>query len=266
VHRLSYTTSGPGEHAILFLHGFMGSSDDWREVIDGTDGLDDRFRAVAVDLPGHGGSTSLPETSYSMEGAAGAVLRTLDGLGARRASLVGYSMGGRLALYLALRHPERCERLLLESASPGLKTGEERALRRQDDEERAKTLETGDFGTFLEEWYSQPLFSTLRPPLVRDLVERRRGNDPGELARSLRGMGTGSQPSLWEEIEGLSVPTLAVAGELDEKFSEVAREMEERSPRVRVEVVPGAGHNARIEAPEEYSLLLGGFISGIAAG
>lgn len=257
VHSLSYTTSGAGGHPVLFLHGFMGRSEDWEGI---SAGLGKGFRSIAVDLPGHGNSLGLPEEAYTMEGAANAAIRTLDELGIETASLAGYSMGGRLALYFALRFSERCERLFLESSSPGLKTEEERIVRRKADEEKAKRLETGDFEAFLEEWYRMPLFATLDDGVVKSLIEKRRGNAPSELAKSLRGMGTGSQPSLWEELENLRAPMLAVAGELDRKFVGIARGMAERSSRISIQITPGAGHNVRVEAPGEYSKLLGEFL------
>jgi pimeloyl-ACP methyl ester carboxylesterase len=92
------------------------------------------------------------------------------------------------------------------------------------------------------------------------MITARRGNDPAELARALRGMGIGTQPSLWGELPGLVVPALAVAGELDEKFAALSRQMTAASPNVRVAVVPGAGHNARVEAPGAYLGLLEGFL------
>lgn len=237
----------------------MGSSDDWMGVADELGG---RFHSVAVDLPGHGDSLGLPENEYTMERTANALLRTLDDLGIESASLVGYSMGGRLGLYLALRYPKRCERLFLESSSPGLKNKEERAIRRKADEGKAKRLESGaGFDAFLAEWYAQPLFASLDESLVEDLIERRRKNDPGELAKSLRGMGTGGQPPLWEETKNLRAPTLAVAGELDAKFAGIAREMAERSPSVSAGIVSGAGHNIHLEAPGAYLSLLEGFLN-----
>jgi 2-succinyl-6-hydroxy-2,4-cyclohexadiene-1-carboxylate synthase len=233
----------------------MGSSADWLDVIYA---LKDRFRCIAPDLPGHGASLGLASGSYSFEGAARATIRTLDVLDVQRATVVGYSMGGRLALYLALRHPERCSGLFLESASPGIEDAAERKARREADEERARRLESGDFETFLANWYRQPLFASLsqHQGLVEEMIEARSNNDPGELARSLRGMGTGNQPPLWEELPGLRAPVLAVAGELDEKFVEISRRMAGSSLNVRVAVVPGAGHNVRLEAPEAYLTLL----------
>lgn len=244
---------------VVFLHGFMGSSVDWLEV---TSTLKERFFCIAPDLPGHGASLGLSSASYSFEGAARAALRTLDAFGVGRATFVGYSMGGRLALYLALRYPERCTALFLESSSPGIEGAAEREARRRSDAEKAARLESGDFEEFLAVWYSQPLFASLarQDGPFKGMIEARRGNDPGELALALRGMGTGAQPSLWGELPGLAPPTLAVAGELDEKFVAISRRMVEASPKVRAAAVAGAGHNVRAEAPEAYLGVLKGFL------
>jgi 2-succinyl-6-hydroxy-2,4-cyclohexadiene-1-carboxylate synthase len=177
--------------AVLFMHGFMGSSADWQDVMAQ---IGDRGFCIALDLPGHGASLKLTPETYTIEGAARAAIHALDELGVERPVVAGYSMGGRLALYLALRYPERCAGLFLESASPGLESGEERSVRRTADEEKAKRLESGDFETFLRDWYRQPLFASLAKDevLLRRTIAARRHNDPVELARSLRGMGKGS--------------------------------------------------------------------------
>lgn len=260
---LNHTLSGRPEHpAVLFLHGFMGRVEDWRDIMAELDGC---YRCVAVDLPGHGSSLGLPQDCYSMEGAARSVLGVLDGVGVGRAVLVGYSMGGRLALYLGLRYPERCAGLFLESASPGLEGAEERAVRRAADEEKAARLESGSFDEFLKRWYQQPVFASLAQDeeLMRHTIEVRRRNDPVELARSLRGMGAGRQPSLWNALQGLTIPALAVAGEMDPKFVGGSRRMAALAPGMRAEVVDGAGHNAHAEAADGYLDLLRGFLDNL---
>jgi len=249
--------------AVVFLHGFMGSSADWREIMAV---IGDHTFRIAVDLPGHGASLGLPPDTYTIEGATRDVIRTLEGLEVVRPVVAGYSMGGRLALNLALRYPERCAGLFLESASPGLERSSERAARRAADESKAERLESGDFEAFLRYWYGQPLFA----PLARDedllyrTVEARRRNDPGELARSLRGMGTGSQPSMWGELEHLSVPTLAVAGGLDEKYAGISSRMASINPRLKSAVVPGAGHTVHAETPAAFISLLWRFVDGLS--
>ena len=237
----------------------MGSALDWDAVLEN---LSKQYHCIAVDLPGHGESLGLSPESYTMEGTALSVVEALNDLDIGRATLVGYSMGGRLALYLTLRYPERCAGLFLESASPGLEGAEEREARREADERLAKRLETGDFEEFLRDWYRQPLFASLArdEELLHETIEARRSNDPSELAKSLRGMGTGSQPSLWEELPGLRVPALAVAGELDEKYIEIARWMALLGSRIHIAAIPGVGHNVRTEAPEECLILLRTFL------
>ena len=257
---LDHTIAGdPRLPAILFLHGFMGSGADWASEISA---LDEKFHCVAPDLPGHGSSLGLPPDAYTIEGTTRALLDLLDELGITRAVLVGYSMGGRIALYLALRHPERCSGLFLQSASPGIEEPAERLARRKADEERARRLESGDLASFLEAWYRQPLFASLarREGLLRETIEARMRNDRGELARSLRSLGTGNQPSLWEELGALQVPALAVAGDLDERYAGISTRMASLSPRIRAAVVPGAGHNVHLESPEAYLALLKRFL------
>ena len=233
----------------------MGSGADWAETISA---LEERFYCVAPDLPGHGRSLGLPPEDYTIEGATRTLLDLLDGLEISHAALAGYSMGGRLALYLALRHPEKYSALFLESASPGIEDATERRTRREADEERARRLESGDFETFLADWYRQPLFTSLarHEGLVEAMIEARSNNDPGELARSLRGIGAGNQPSLWGDLGKLKASAIAVAGALDEKYVGIARRMATLNPRLRTALVPGAGHNVRIEKPEAYLALL----------
>jgi 2-succinyl-6-hydroxy-2,4-cyclohexadiene-1-carboxylate synthase len=261
---LSYEVTGDRRSpAVLFLHGFMGSSADWREVVSE---IGERTFCIAVDLPGHGASLGLPSDSYTIEGATRAVIRTLEGLEVTRPVVAGYSMGGRLALYLALRYPERSAGLFLESASPGLHRSSERAARRAADESKAERLESGDFEAFLRDWYAQPLFAPLAQDedLLSRTIEVRRRNDPGELARSLRGMGTGSQPSLWGELTGLSVPALALAGELDGRYAGISSRMAGISPRLQSAVVSGAGHTVHAETPAAYETLLWRFVEGLS--
>ena len=257
---LNHLTSGSDQHpTVLFLHGFMGSANDWTDVMAG---LGQDYHSLAVDLPGHGSSTGLSEETYTMDGASQALVDLLDERGVERCAVVGYSMGGRLALYFALHFPERCRKLVLESASPGLKTGQEREARCVLDEERAVRLETGDFETFLHAWHRQPLFASLagHDGLVRQMIDRRRINDPRELARSLRGMGTGRQPSLWERLSELRVSTCAVAGALDRKYVGIAGRMARGSRYVHAAVVEEAGHNVHAEQPRRFVTLLDTFL------
>lgn len=257
---LHYTTSGPSDGPVLlFLHGFMGSVEDWSPSLRR---LEDRYRCVAIDLPGHGDSVRCEKSVYTMGGACAAICDVLDALAVRRCTPVGYSMGGRTALYFGLHYPERCRRLVLESASPGLATPQEQADRRGVDEARAVRLETEGVPAFLEDWYRQPLFSSLLrdADYLKQMLDRRRRNEAGELARSLRGMGTGQQPSLWERLSALRVSTLAIAGALDGKYVALARRMAVRSPRIRTVIVDDAGHVVHAERPTRFIDALTAFV------
>ncbi|RMH76647.1 MAG: 2-succinyl-6-hydroxy-2,4-cyclohexadiene-1-carboxylate synthase [Calditrichaeota bacterium] len=259
--RLYYTSEGDPKHPpILFLHGFMGSGEDWAEIVAA---LKDRFYCLSVDLPGHGRSADFsPELPRDMPHTAAAVMEVVKALPERPAYLVGYSMGGRLALYVALHYPQHFAGVVLESASPGLKTAAERAGRIHRDEQLARRLEGEDFAAFLEAWYRQPLFASLgKHPRYPELIARRlRTNpDPRALARALREMGTGRQPSLWDELPRMKMPLLLVVGENDPKFSALAREMAARCPTAQVAVIKDAGHNVHFEQPEVFARTVAGF-------
>ncbi len=253
--QLRYLLQGERENPyIVFLHGFMGQARDWRRV---TAALQERYCCVSIDLPGHGDSTALAEDAYTMPGAAAAVVRTLDQLGIKEAALVGYSMGGRLALYLAVHYPARFPRVILESASPGLRTEAERRQRRAHDNALAGRLESSTLEDFLAEWYAQPMFDTLRQHAnFLDIQALRLRNHTHELARSLRCMGTGSQPSLWDELQHIKMPLFLLTGELDDKFRAIAADMAGRCPRARVHIIAGAGHNIHFEKTSEFIAVL----------
>ncbi len=196
-----------------------------------------------------------------MEGATQALADVLDDAGIERCTLVGYSMGGRVALYFARYHGRRVRRLVLESCTPGLRTEAERAERRAVDARRARRIQE-DLSAFLENWYRMPLFASLaQHDLVDTMVERRCGNDPDELVRALDGMGTGAQPSLWEELDAIDLPTLLLAGELDEKYVQITSAMKARNPAMRRVVVPDAGHNIHAERPQAFVSHLVDFVA-----
>ncbi|MEB3292830.1 MAG: 2-succinyl-6-hydroxy-2,4-cyclohexadiene-1-carboxylate synthase [Synechococcales bacterium] len=243
----------PKRPAIVFLHGFLGSGADWRDLVVG---LGDRFYCICIDLPGHGRSLSLPETAYSMSGAAALVLQVLHSLSCNESVLYGYSMGGRLALYLALQFPTYWRSLYLESASPGLQQEAERWVRQQRDALLAEALEE-DFLTFLTAWYEQPLFASLRShPAFPAILKRRALNHPSELAKSLRAMGTGKQPSLWAELPDLEIPCHLVVGEWDAKFMAINQMMASLSNKILLFSMSQAGHNVHLENPQAIQNLL----------
>ena len=170
-------------------------------------------------------------------------------------AFVGYSMGGRLCLQLALDHPEVVERLALISGSPGIADPNERAERRKTDERLATGIERDGVDAFLERWIAQPLFASL-PRERAGLADRRARNTVDSLTYQLRVLGQGAQPSNWERLGELRVPVLLIAGELDAKYVGIAQRMAAAIPQARVEIVADAGHACHLERPDVVAHLL----------
>ena len=248
--RLHVRVQGEGE-PLLLLHGFTGSVEAWGEEC--FRGLAQAHRVVAVDLLGHGASDCSTEPErYRVEEILRDLGQVLDALAIERARWVGYSMGGRIALAAAVLRPARVSSLVLESASPGLLGEGERRARRRADEALAEGILRGGMEAFVDHWMGLPLFATQGklPPRVREANrERRLRNDPEALAACLRGLGTGAQPSFWENLRQIQVPTLLLAGEEDVKFTELARQMAEIMPAAELRLIPKSGHSIHLENP-----------------
>ena len=243
-------TRGHGAPLVL-VHGFTQSSRTWGTV---GEGLARGYRVIAVDAPGHGRSATvaadLPSGADLMVAAAGAA----------PATWLGYSMGGRYALHVALRHPASVRRLVLVSATAGIEDPEERAQRRHSDEALAARLETEGLEPFLRWWLSQPLFATL-PTEAADLEGRLEGTSAG-LAASLRLAGTGSQEPLWAALPGLGMPVLVVAGALDSKYVALAERMAATIPGADLAVIADAGHACHMERPEDFLRVVTRWLAG----
>jgi 2-succinyl-6-hydroxy-2,4-cyclohexadiene-1-carboxylate synthase len=249
---LWYAVGGrSGGPTLLALHGFTGSH---RTFVDGWPYVERRgWRWLAPDLPGHGQS-GIPDRPERLRLAATAQdllrLPLPD-----RFHLLGYSLGGRLALWLAAAVPDRIVSLVLESASPGLDLEAERKAREAQDARLAETLEKDGLAAFIEAWERQPLFAHQRwltPDRWRALARERRRHQPQGLAMSLRGSGTGSQPSLWPALPRLTFPTLLVAGVWDAKYVAMARLMAARLPESSLCLIDGAGHTPHWERPDNF--------------
>ena len=197
---------------VVLVHGFTQTHRSWDAVARP---LATRHDVVALDAPGHG---ELADVALDLW--QGARLLAQQG---GRAAYVGYSMGGRLCLHVALAHPDLVEALALVGATAGIRDADERNGRRRADEARAERIERHGVDAFLHEWLAQPLFASL-PPEARSIDDRRTNTAAG-LAASLRLAGTGTQEPLWDRLEELEMPVLLVAGERDDAFSALAREM-----------------------------------------
>jgi 2-succinyl-6-hydroxy-2,4-cyclohexadiene-1-carboxylate synthase len=255
-YQFNYSLSGnKNNQKILFLHGFLGDCQDFNSVISL---LSKNYCCLAVDLPGHGKTqVTGDETCYNMSNTARGLIALLDELETDKCYLLGYSMGGRLALYMTLHFPERFEKVVLESASPGLQTEKDRSHRRQADFELSQKLENSKIEEFLLEWYDRPLFQSLKnSPKFDRLRESRLENNPIELAKSLRNMGTGNQPSLWEKIAENQIPILLLAGEYDDKFKTINTEMANLCVSASLRIVSNAGHNIHFENAEKFTAIV----------
>jgi 2-succinyl-6-hydroxy-2,4-cyclohexadiene-1-carboxylate synthase len=241
---------------LTFLHGFLGNGEDFAGIARA---LRDQFCTVRLDLPGHG--QSLLMTGYGLDATANLVLQALDRAGITQSYLYGYSMGGRLGLYLAVQYPDRFPQVILESASPGLRSPEERSARQQQDGMIADRLETlNDWPNWLHDWYGQPLFASLREhPEFAALLRERSVNQPKFLAKSLRGMSVGYQPDLWPELKDLKVGLHLLVGDRDRKFRAIQAEMLAACPTATGSIVENTGHNIHWENPAAVIREIAGF-------
>jgi 2-succinyl-6-hydroxy-2,4-cyclohexadiene-1-carboxylate synthase len=236
---------------LLLLHGWMGSCEDYREVIEL---LKSYFYCIAIDLPGHGKTQTQGETGYNFTDTARGIIQLLDDLNIAHCSIAGYSFGGRLALYLALEFPGRFDRVILESTSPGLATASERRLRIIHDLQIIDRLITEDFVEFVNNWYRQPLFIDIeKHPNFPDLIHRRIAtNQPNHLAKSLQYAGLGMQPYLGERLKNATKSILLLAGELDRKFVALNRIVDRECPMTTLEIVPNCSHNIHFQQPQTW--------------
>jgi 2-succinyl-6-hydroxy-2,4-cyclohexadiene-1-carboxylate synthase len=230
----------------MLLHGFTGSRDSW-EKLHLPDG-----EFIIPDIAGHGNFIPAELGKYHIEREAERIAATIT----EAVHLLGYSMGGRLALTMAVRYPEKVQTLFLESATAGLKTEEERHERIQADNALADKIEANGVEWFAEYWGNLPLWANQTAEQKAMLYQQRLKNPPLGLANSLRGMGTGQMPPLWDALPYLKMPVKLIVGELDKKFLAINQEMAALIPNAELVIVPKAGHAVHIEAAEQYSALI----------
>jgi 2-succinyl-6-hydroxy-2,4-cyclohexadiene-1-carboxylate synthase len=260
--RLAYEVVGRGV-PVTFLHGFSQGGAIWRETASLLPA--NRWSCLLLDLRGHGGTEAPPGSPVTLEACGADVLAAWDRLEIRRSHLVGYSMGGRLALHLASRRPERLLSLVVVGAHAGFE-GRERAERRRQDEQLARRIETEGIEWFVDHWSSLPLFAGIarRGPQFQEALRAvRLRNRPEGLAASLRGMGAGATEPFWNRLIAISCPALFVAGEEDETYRRQAERLASSVASGRVAVVPGAGHAVHLEQPQAFARLLADHLSSL---
>ncbi len=242
--------SGTGEPVVV-LHGFTGDASTMRSL---SERLCLHHEVIVAELVGHGRSSIPADIEiYGVEQMASQILQVGQILGHEAFHLVGYSMGGRVALTLACNSPETVKSLSLIGATAGIADDADRAQRRRDDDLLADRLESDPLGDFVDDWMAKPLFETQRRLGATHLENARRqrlANDPAGLARSLRGGGTGAMPPLHSRLAGCTVAAVLIAGSDDHKFTTIATDLAESLPNGRAETIPNAGHAAHLEQPD----------------
>jgi len=265
--RLWYRAVGsPSAPAVLMLHGFFGSHSTWLPFVPA---LRSAGRFILPDLYGHGRSPTAPADRMSPDGLASDLLAMMSDLGHERFRLVGYSMGGRIALRMAIAARSRIERLMLVSASPGIGDAEQRRQRRHADEQLAQMIQTEGLAAFAAKWDRTPVLASGHPLSAAaraQLTHERRRHTPDGIAASLVNTGAGCQEDGWPDLPHLHVPTLLVAGERDEKYRVTTRAMAERLPVRSVVIVPEVGHRVQVEAPERFQTLIATFLAAVPPG
>ncbi|MBC1708570.1 2-succinyl-6-hydroxy-2,4-cyclohexadiene-1-carboxylate synthase [Listeria welshimeri] len=235
---------------LLMLHGFTGSNKTFQESITH---LEEHFSIVAPDLLGHGKTDSPDEIArYSIERIVDDLVTILQELKIMQCFVLGYSMGGRVATAFASAHPEMVRGLILVSSSPGLAQKDLQESRVQADNRLADMLESEGIRSFVDYWEKLALFASqevLSDELKKRIRLERLAQNPNGLAMSLRGMGTGKQPSYWNHLADFTFPVLLMTGSLDEKFEKIAQEMQQLIPSSTHVTVQNAGHAVYLEQP-----------------
>ena len=235
------------EPTLVLLHGFTHTGASWDPVVAA---LGERYRSLAPDIRGHGSAGERVPVSVE------AVIADIGALARQRFALAGYSMGGRIALHVALSLPDRVQRLVLIGASPGIADPVQRAARRANDERLADEIRRSSIDEFASRWAATPVLAGIPPEVAQAAHADRLRSTPAGLARALCGLGTGALEPLWERLGELRMPVTMIIGERDAKFRAIAGEMAAGIPRAQLVVVPGAGHAVHLEAPERVAEIL----------
>ncbi|MDT0003297.1 2-succinyl-6-hydroxy-2,4-cyclohexadiene-1-carboxylate synthase [Listeria cossartiae subsp. cayugensis] len=259
-YHLTNTLNGD-KPVLLMLHGFTGTSETFQDSIAV---LKEWYNIIAPDLLGHGKTASPAEmTRYSIEAVCADLAEILNQQHIKQCFVLGYSMGGRVATAFAATYPEMVRGLILVSSSPGLAEADARASRVQADNRLADRIEADGITSFVDYWENLALFasqSVLPEERKKRMRSERLAQNPQGLAMSLRGMGTGKQPSYWNRLADFTFPVLLITGALDEKFEKIAQNMQQLLPNSTHVTVQEAGHAVYLEQPNIFSSQLNNWL------
>lgn len=248
---------------IILLHGFISDHTSFHLVERklSKEGLN----VITIDLPGHGLDESNYNEIWSMDYIASQIKDVIDNLEFKHIYLHGYSMGGRVALSFALKYPMLLSGLILESASPGIKDPVEKQNRIDLDYKRASHIQDVGLHQFVEEWSKLPLFNSQSILSIEErerIKQMRLSQNPNGLSKALKEYGTGSQPSYWDHIYTLNVPTCIIVGQKDKKFIQIGKQMNESIKNSKFYIVNDAGHTIHVEQPSKFDTIIVEFILG----
>jgi 2-succinyl-6-hydroxy-2,4-cyclohexadiene-1-carboxylate synthase len=232
---------------LVLLHGFAGTGHAWDPVIERLRG--ERYRPLALDLPGHGERTT---DDVSIAGTVASVLNAVDG----DFALCGYSMGGRIALHVALAAPRRVDRLILVATTAGIADPRERQERSRSDAQLAGFLQSATAEGFADHWMAQPIFAGTPPAAAALWREDLLRGDMQALAGVLRATGAGALRPVWDRLEALTMPATVIAGAKDTKYAQLAERLADKLPNSELKIIEGAGHGLPREAPGELAALI----------
>lgn len=243
----AHCRGNPALTPLVLLHGFMGSADDWQPLVPF---LQNHFYLVMIDLPGHGDNLALLETEDNFSAFAEALKDTLGKQGLAACMILGYSLGGRLAMAFARDYPEYILKLLLEGAHPGLQNETERQLRQDSDRQWAERFSCEPVAEVLQDWYQQPVFSDLNAVQRERLIELRKNQSGKELAQVMMKFSLSAQPDFRPVLKQCQCPVHYFYGEQDAKFKGLGQSLLAESCLSGLHRIDGSGHNIHREQPE----------------
>lgn len=249
-----FNADGTGKPPLLFLHGFTLSSREWVPLFDMYKA---HFQPLAIDIIGHGKSSSPADQSkYSFDFFARVLTDLLNKLSIHSAHWIGYSLGSRILLYFATNYSQYIRSMVLEGTTPGIENSDKRLQRKRQDENLARFIEKNTLEKFVTRWTQHPIFESqknISKAKVEYMKSIRLSNSSKGLANSLRQMGRGNMPSLWDNLKDIKIPTFLLAGEHDTKHISYLNEMIIHLPNCQWEIIPDAGHNIHFERPEKFA-------------
>ncbi len=252
------------KNSILFLHGFTGSANDWKDIALK---LNPEFNRITMDLLGHGKSTSPDDLKYyKSDELAMQILTVIEHLKIESVIICGYSMGGRAALSFASVYPKKVSALILESTSPGIENKAEREARIENDIKLTEHIQSHSMEQFINKWLKMEIFKSLKSlskEKLKNLKKSKLLNSKTGLINSLKGFGTGVMPYLGNKIKKMKFPVLLITGDLDSKFTRINIMMVKKFPFGKHIIIENAGHNVHLENPSKFISVVNQFLQTI---